>query len=129
MVNSAIFDVFHVRHLGFGRGGAGLLASTFGLAKTPPQSCETRQNSSGMGWYKVGSMDSRHRDWNEMFAAKAVVKPAAQPAVTRAVVPAVELEDLWAKSLALREHALHVRAVSMEVRAMARDMRMRREPA
>jgi hypothetical protein len=46
---------------------------------------------------------------------------------SQASAAALFLEELWAESLALREHALHVRAVSMEVRAIARDMRLRRE--
>jgi hypothetical protein len=83
-------------------------------------------------------MDSRHRNWSEMFAATADTVSALQACSTTAssnppaphvVPPASQLEELWAQSLALREHALHVRAVSMEVRAVARDMRLRRDVA
>jgi hypothetical protein len=91
-------------------------------------------------------MDSRHRNWSEMFvanrdqfgpelqmldtstrASSSRVKPAA--VVPSPVTPAAQLELLWAQSVELRERALQVRAVSMEVRAMARDMRLRRAEA
>jgi hypothetical protein len=89
-------------------------------------------------------MDSRHRNWNDMFGAgiggqpvsfgvsttPAVTCPLSKPSASSpADLSMAKLEELWAQSLALREHALQIRAVSMEVRAMARDLRLRNQAA
>jgi hypothetical protein len=90
-------------------------------------------------------MDSRHRNWDDLFGTHSRGKPSGSVDVSSSTLPPqskraqsvaaivptsiVDLEELWAQSLALREHALHVRAVSMEVRAMARDLRLRNQAA
>jgi hypothetical protein len=83
-------------------------------------------------------MDLRHRTWDEMFAVNEDTYSSLQsasdhsnhrPSAMPSPSSVNQLEELWAQSVALREHALHVRAVSMEVRAVARDMRLRRAAA
>jgi hypothetical protein len=71
-------------------------------------------------------MDFRQRDWSEMFGAD-TGRATAPLTLTKLQdkSTALMLEELWAQSVALREHALQVRAAAMEVRAMARDMRFR----
>jgi hypothetical protein len=69
-------------------------------------------------------MDFRQRDWNELFSTKSGEAYLPPPQMS-APSGALRLEDLWAQSISLREHALQVRAASMEVRAIARDMRLR----
>jgi hypothetical protein len=88
-------------------------------------------------------MDSRHRNWSELFVANRnqfgpelqmldmTTRPSPASTQTTAVAASpvstpVQLELLWAQSVELRERALQVRAVSMEVRAIARDLRLRR---
>jgi hypothetical protein len=72
-------------------------------------------------------MGFRNREWDELFSRSVEGDLPAPRKAPRPMPSATQLEDLWAQSLALRDHALRVRSVSMEVRAVARDVRLRRE--
>jgi hypothetical protein len=121
------------------------LAFTFGLVKTAAVLSEIREIKPHKDSYTGESMDSRHRNWNDLFGAHSAREPLVSVEVSSYITPphanrahraapikpvSIEhLEELWAQSLALRQHALHVRAVAMEVRAMARDLRQRNQAA
>jgi hypothetical protein len=85
-------------------------------------------------------MDSRQRNWSDLFGAPRGGEPLvsveftpppistfSSPSFPANLTPPEKLEELWARSQALREHALQVRAVSMEARAIARDVRLRNQ--